>query len=181
MIYQVKGISGYVWGVWGCVQVCAGVCRCVWLCAGVCGYARACMGMHKYTWHAQVCAGVRKCAQVFVEVSGSAWVSTSVCWMNFQNIFWRLESIHQRTLIRILYEFFVTSSCSIMSFTLLRKFKFGHSKKIFCSHFKIYSWQRINLYSSFSVLYFSSSWNTNFKYFCPLYAISVSFLILGFA
>ena len=26
--------------------------------------------------------------------------------MNFQNIFWRLESIHQRTLIRILYEFF---------------------------------------------------------------------------
>ena len=107
-------------GVCGCVQMCVVVRRCVWVCAGVhgyaqvyvactgvCGYAQACMGMHKYTWHAQVCAGVRKCAQVFVEVSGSAWVSTSVCWMNFQNIFWRLESIHQRTLIRILYEFFV--------------------------------------------------------------------------
>ena len=26
-------------------------------------------------------------------------------WMNFQNIFWRLESIHQRTVIPILYEF----------------------------------------------------------------------------
>ena len=53
-----------------------------------------------------MCAGVGKCAQVFVEVFRSAWVSMSVCWMNFQNIFWRLESIHQRTLIRILYEFF---------------------------------------------------------------------------
>ena len=49
--------------------------------------------------NAQVCMGVcgilRKCAGV----------CECVCWMNFQNIFWKLESIHQRTLIRILYEF----------------------------------------------------------------------------
>ena len=37
-------------------------------------------------------------------------MSASVCWMNFQNIFWRLDSIHQRTLIRILYEFFNVKS-----------------------------------------------------------------------
>ena len=50
-------------------------------------YARVCMG---------VCGSVRKCEGV----------CKCVCWMNFQNIFWRLDSIHQRTLIRILYEFF---------------------------------------------------------------------------
>ena len=31
---------------------------------------------------------------------------TWVCGMNFQNFFQRIESLHQRTLIRILYEFF---------------------------------------------------------------------------
>ena len=30
--------------------------------------------------------------------------------MNFQNIYWRIESLHQRTLIRILYEFFSQNS-----------------------------------------------------------------------
>ena len=103
MIYQVKGISGYVWvgavwagvcaGVPGCAQVSTdvrkctymylGVYGCEWVCAGVCGM-RGCV------WK---CAVVCKC----------------VCWMNFQNIFWRLESIHQRTLIRILDEFFQMS------------------------------------------------------------------------
>ena len=29
-----------------------------------------------------------------------------MCGMNFQNFFRRIESLHQRTLIRILYEFF---------------------------------------------------------------------------
>ena len=52
-----------------------------------------CRGLcHRYQYKQLV---VRKCAGV----------CECVCWMNFQNIFWKLESIHQRTLIRILYEF----------------------------------------------------------------------------
>ena len=73
MNYQVKGISGYVWGVRECVWVYAGVRG-----PGLHGYGRVCMDMH---W----------CAHV--------------CWMNFQNFFRRIESLHQRTLIRILYKF----------------------------------------------------------------------------
>ena len=84
MNYQVKGISGYVWGVRGCARVCAGVRGCEQVCLGVHGCARICVGVHK-------------CAQVCVHG----------CGMNFQNFFWRIESIHQRTLIRILYEFFL--------------------------------------------------------------------------
>ena len=34
-------------------------------------------------------------------------MSASVCGMNSQNIYWRIESLHQRTLIGILYEFFI--------------------------------------------------------------------------
>ena len=48
--------------------------------------------------------GMRGCAQVCVDMHG--------CGMNFQNFFWRIESLHQRTLIRILYEFFV---CILLS------------------------------------------------------------------
>ena len=48
MIYQVKGISGYVW-------VCAGVC------AGVRGYAQVCASVHTCTW---VGAGVHGCVEV---------------------------------------------------------------------------------------------------------------------
>ena len=80
----------YVGGC-GCTYMYMGVCRCEWVCACVCGcvgYAQVCMG---------VCGSLRKCTSV----------CKCVCWMNFQNIFWRLESIHQRTLIRILYEFFL--------------------------------------------------------------------------
>ena len=44
-------------------------------------------------WCARV--GVGGCRQV-----------RAVCGMNFQNFFQRIESLHQRTLIRILYEFF---------------------------------------------------------------------------
>ena len=132
MIYQVKGISGYVWGMHGCVRVCAGVCWCV------CGCARVCSGVLRC---ARVCIFVHRCTQMYIHVCGCNWVCAGgwvwyarvcmgvcgsvrkcegvckcVCWMNFQNIFWRLDSIHQRTLIRILYEFFyffvkLNSSC----------------------------------------------------------------------
>ena len=68
-------------GVRVCAGVGAGVRRSAPVCSGVCG----CEGsVQKYL-------GVCEC----------------VCWMNFQNIFWRLESIHQRTLIHIVYEFFM--------------------------------------------------------------------------
>ena len=36
MIYQVKGISGYVWGV------CVGGCGCAWVCACVCAVMHGC-------------------------------------------------------------------------------------------------------------------------------------------
>ena len=60
-----------------------------WVCAGVCKWA-------------QVCAGMHGCARVCVNMHGRA----PMCGMNFQNFFWRIESLHQRTLIRFLYEFF---------------------------------------------------------------------------
>ena len=76
MIYQVKGISGYVWGVYEFVAECAGMHGCA---RGVRGGAGVCVDMHG---------------------------CTHVCGMNYQNFFLRIESLHQRTLIRILYEFF---------------------------------------------------------------------------
>ena len=86
MIYQVKGVSRYVWGVCGCVQVCTG--GCAWVDAGLCGCG---------------CMGTGGCVRVWVGADVRGWVH--VCGMNFQNFFWRIESLHQRTLIRILYEF----------------------------------------------------------------------------
>ena len=74
-----------VWeGVHGCARVCAGVGGSAWVCVGVRGCAR-------------VCAGVRGCARVCTGVRGYG--------MYFQNFFWRIESLHQRTLMRFLYEF----------------------------------------------------------------------------
>ena len=62
------------------------------------------LGVHRC---AQVGTSLRECALVYAGVCGSAWVSTSVCVMNSQNNWrWRIESLHQRTLIRILHEFF---------------------------------------------------------------------------
>ena len=64
MIYQVKGISGYVWGVRECVRVYGGVRECAgpgcallcaWACAGVCRCGRECMGMPGCV---RVCTGV---------------------------------------------------------------------------------------------------------------------------
>ena len=60
MIYQIKGISGYVWDVRGCGWVCI-------------GYA----GVHGVRWCTRVYAdgaGVRKCARVCGGVCGYAWV-----------------------------------------------------------------------------------------------------------
>ena len=113
----------------GMCGICMGVCWCVWVCAGVLGCARVCSGVLRC---AGVCVGVHGCAQVQAKVHTCMWVwlggwvryarvcmgvcgsvqkcegvCKCVCWMNFQNIFWRLDSIHQRTLIRILYEFFL--------------------------------------------------------------------------
>ena len=83
--------------------MCARVCACVG------GYAQVYTGVHGCAWvregvHgcARVCAGVCGCESVCTGVGGYAWVC--VC-MNFQKIFWRIESLHQRTLISILYEF----------------------------------------------------------------------------
>ena len=70
VIYQVKGVSRYVWGVCGCVQVCMGMPGCVGVGLGMCGSVQVCAythGVHRYG-----CVGG--------------------CGMNFQNTFWRLES-----------------------------------------------------------------------------------------
>ena len=53
VIYQVKGVSRYVWGVCGCVQVCMGMPGCVGVGLGMCGSV-------------QVCAYTHGCAQVWV-------------------------------------------------------------------------------------------------------------------
>ena len=45
MNFQVKGMSGYVWGVPGCARVYAGVRGLAWVWAGVHGYALVCACM----------------------------------------------------------------------------------------------------------------------------------------
>ena len=116
LIYQVKGISGHQWVCVGCVRVCLGVSRCVRVYLGMRGCAQVCGDVPRCVF---VCMGVR---WVGVGVGESAWVCTIVhecvrlcagvrrfapgyaclCGMNFQNFFQRIESLHQRTLIRIL-------------------------------------------------------------------------------
>ena len=54
---------------------------------------------------ARLCTGVRRFARRYACVGG----------MNFQNFLWRIESLHQRTLIRILYEFFEKNSEDALS------------------------------------------------------------------
>ena len=94
----------------GYARVCMGVRRYAQVYIHVCGWVPVCVGLHTYTWvwvcgwvsvsgWVLVCAdvyGLRKCASVF----------ECVRWRNFQNNFWTLKSIHQRTLIHILYEVF---------------------------------------------------------------------------
>ena len=85
------GVCGCAWVFGGWVQVWEGVRGCVLVCAGV-----------------RVCAGVCNCARVRVGVRRFALGYACMCGMNFQNFFRRIESLHQRTLIRILYEFFIS-------------------------------------------------------------------------
>ena len=81
----------------GCARVCTSDRRCAWVCAGVHGCSVCvCAGVCGCAGCAQLCAGVRRFAQEYA----------CMCGMNFQNFFRRIESLHQRTLIRILYEFF---------------------------------------------------------------------------
>ena len=87
MIYQVKGISGYVWDMHGCVLVCVGVLGCARVCSGVRGCAWSCTGARKCTYmYVGVIGcvrvggcGMRGCAWVCVVVCESARVSASVC------------------------------------------------------------------------------------------------------
>ena len=67
------------------------------VCASECGCTKLCAGVHR-----RVSVGVGACYHVWSGVHGCV----HVCGMNFQNFFQRIESLHQRTLIRILYEFF---------------------------------------------------------------------------
>ena len=61
----------------------------------------------------RVWANVSEFWQVWAGLDGCGWVCMDmhgcvhVCGMNFQNFFQRIESLHQRTLIPILYEFFI--------------------------------------------------------------------------
>ena len=93
--------------VLGYARVCAGMCGCVrrvcadvHICAGVRGCVGVCTSMH---WCVQKCLGVCEC----------------VCGMNFQNTYWRIESLHQRTLIHILYEFFILKGLPQIAFFLI--------------------------------------------------------------
>ena len=97
MCAGVCGCARVYLGVRGCAQVCAGVLGCVRVCMGV---RWVCAGVHGCAGCAQLCAGVRRFAQEYA----------CMCGMNFQNFFQRIESLHQRTLIRILYEFFSNNS-----------------------------------------------------------------------
>ena len=66
MIYQVKGISGYVWGVRECVWVCGGVHECAGVCVSACMGVFGCVqvweGVHGYV---RACTGVRGYALVW--------------------------------------------------------------------------------------------------------------------
>ena len=75
---------------------------CVRMCAGVGGCGQVWVGCGGLVW-----AGMGGCGQIWV--GGCARVC-EVCGINFQNFFQRIESLHQRTLIHILYEFFTSSS-----------------------------------------------------------------------
>ena len=122
MNYQVKGISGHQWVCVGCVHVSVGVCGCARVCTGVhgcvqvCASVRVCAGVDGYVW---VCAGVRRCVRVCTGVCVDMHRYTHVCGMSFQNFFWRIESLHQRTLIRILYEFFSIQTAGELQYNLI--------------------------------------------------------------
>ena len=87
----------------GYARVRAYVRGCVLVCASLCGFAKMYVN---FCGCAQVCVGVCGCARVCTGVRGCAWSVR----MGVGSIF-RIssgESLHQRTLIRILYKFFQT-------------------------------------------------------------------------
>ena len=89
---------------------------------GMCGVFGVCAGMRRY---APVCAGVRGCAWVCVDMHG--------CGMYFQNFLWRIESLHQRTLIRFLRVVHKKRNFSfpILAFFILNNLeKYSHTQKI---------------------------------------------------
>ena len=110
------GTFGVCAGVCGCTRVRTGMPGCEWVCVGYVRGVRRCAwvyegvrGDHGVGGCGRLCTGGHKCAgvcTVYAGVCRIAWVSASVCVMNSQNNYWRIESLHQRTLIRILYEFF---------------------------------------------------------------------------
>ena len=131
----------------GCPRVCIGLCRCVWVCAGVgncvpvCAVLRRCgwvwAGVRQCAW---VCMGVLECAMLCAGVQGCVWkclgVCECVCGMNFQNTYWRIESLDQWTLIRILYEFsmiFDWKLCSCLFHIYI--YLLVHSIYYLCHHF----------------------------------------------
>ena len=75
-------------------------------------------GAHSVRW------GVSGCAWMCMGVCGCAWVCECVCGMISQNIYWRIESLHQRTLIRILYEFFNFHPLYLFQSSQISMFKF---------------------------------------------------------
>ena len=87
-----RGCARMCAGVCWCAQVCAGLRRCTSIfvgvrrCVGMCGYARVCEGVYRC---ARVCMGVHMGVGSIFRISSG-------------------ESLHQRTLICILYEFFQT-------------------------------------------------------------------------
>ena len=113
-------MCGMCAGVPGCAQVCLGVRRCERVCGGVPGCARVCTSVRGCAW---VCAGVYGCAQLCVGVRRFAQEYTYMCGMNFQNFFRRIESLHQQTLIRILFEFL---SLVFQSEKMIRVLYFSH-------------------------------------------------------
>ena len=96
---SIQDISGYVRcikacaGIHGYAQVCAGVQECAGVCPAMCSYAR-------------VCASVHVCEGVYGSALKCLGVCECLCGMNFQNTIWRIESLHRRTFIPILYKFF---------------------------------------------------------------------------
>ena len=66
-------------GILVCVRMCADVHGCIGMCVGMRRCVRVYESVHRFT---QVCVGVSGC-----------WPGcASVCGMNFQNTYWRLES-----------------------------------------------------------------------------------------
>ena len=106
-------MCGVCASVCGCARVCGGVHECAGVCVSVCRGVRECV--HWCAWVcALVCSGVCRCGRECVDMHG--------CGIYFQNFFWRIESLHQRTLICILYKFFSIERFFLLyskSFTML--------------------------------------------------------------